>query len=132
VAAALKDVYRASTPPPARPRSPPSRRGPGAGVSGDQPELAPSLGRGRAVLRLPGRGPAAVVHHERHRGAQLQAAASGTRQGSLPDRRGRPEAASPGLEPGREEWRMPPREWAMAKAQFAVLFGERFTEALAG
>jgi putative transposase len=26
----------------------------------------------------------------------------------------------------------PPREWAMAKAQFAVLFGERFTKALAG
>jgi putative transposase len=31
-----------------------------------------------------------------------------------------------------KEWRMPPREWAMAKAQFAVLFGERFTTALAG
>jgi putative transposase len=30
------------------------------------------------------------------------------------------------------EWRMPAREWAMAKAQFAVLFGERFTRALAG
>jgi putative transposase len=30
------------------------------------------------------------------------------------------------------EWKMPPREWAMAKAQFAVLFGERFTKALAG
>src|SRR5688500_17412325 len=30
------------------------------------------------------------------------------------------------------EWRMPPREWAMAKAQFAVLFGERFTQAMAG
>jgi putative transposase len=29
------------------------------------------------------------------------------------------------------EWRMPPREWAMAKAQFAVLFGQRFTKALA-
>ena len=27
-----------------------------------------------------------------------------------------------------KEWKMPPREWAMAKAQFAVLFGERFTE----
>jgi putative transposase len=24
------------------------------------------------------------------------------------------------------EWRMPPREWAMAKAQFAILFEERF------
>src|SRR6187397_854859 len=30
-----------------------------------------------------------------------------------------------------KEWRMPPGEWAMAKAQFAVLFGERFTKALA-
>jgi putative transposase len=31
-----------------------------------------------------------------------------------------------------KEWRMPPGEWAMARAQFAVLFGERFTNALAG
>jgi putative transposase len=30
-----------------------------------------------------------------------------------------------------KEWTMPPREWAMAKAQFAVLFGERFTRAMA-
>ncbi len=29
-----------------------------------------------------------------------------------------------------KEWIMPPREWAMAKSQFAVLFGERFTIAL--
>ncbi len=25
-----------------------------------------------------------------------------------------------------KEWRMPPREWAMAKAQLAILFEERF------
>jgi putative transposase len=31
-----------------------------------------------------------------------------------------------------KEWRMPPAAWAMARAQFAVLFGERFTNALAG
>jgi transposase-like protein len=30
-----------------------------------------------------------------------------------------------------KEWRMPPREWSMAKAQFAVLFGERFIRAMA-
>ena len=30
-----------------------------------------------------------------------------------------------------KEWKMPPREWAMAKAQFAVLFGERFIRAMA-
>src|SRR3954464_1910774 len=31
-----------------------------------------------------------------------------------------------------KEWMMPPAAWAMARAQFAVLFGERFTNALAG
>jgi hypothetical protein len=25
-----------------------------------------------------------------------------------------------------KEWRMPPREWTMAKAQFAILFEDRF------
>lgn len=30
-----------------------------------------------------------------------------------------------------KEWKMPPREWSMAKAQFAVLFGERFIRAMA-
>ena len=29
-----------------------------------------------------------------------------------------------------KEWTMPAREWGMAKAQFAVLFGERFTRAM--
>lgn len=30
-----------------------------------------------------------------------------------------------------KEWKMPAREWVMAKAQFAVIFGERFTRAMA-
>lgn len=30
-----------------------------------------------------------------------------------------------------KDWKMPPREWGMAKAQFAILFGERFTKAMA-
>ena len=30
-----------------------------------------------------------------------------------------------------KEWKMGPREWGMAKAQFAVIFGERFTKAMA-
>jgi transposase-like protein len=29
------------------------------------------------------------------------------------------------------EWVMPPGEWAMAKAQFAVIFGDRFVRAMA-
>jgi len=30
-----------------------------------------------------------------------------------------------------KDWRMPPREWAMAKPQFAILFDQRFTRAQA-
>ena len=30
-----------------------------------------------------------------------------------------------------KEWKMPPREWSMAKAQLAVIFGERFIKAIA-
>ena len=30
-----------------------------------------------------------------------------------------------------KEWKMASREWIMAKAQFAVIFGERFTRAMA-
>jgi putative transposase len=26
-----------------------------------------------------------------------------------------------------KDWKMPPREWGMAKAQFAILFEDRFT-----
>jgi putative transposase len=37
----------------------------------------------------------------------------------------------PVLSRSEEEWIMPLREWAMAKSQFAVLFAERFTSAMA-
>jgi transposase-like protein len=30
-----------------------------------------------------------------------------------------------------KEWRKPPREWSIAKAQFAVLLGECFIKAMA-
>lgn len=30
-----------------------------------------------------------------------------------------------------KEWKMPPREWSMAKAQVAVIIGERFIKAMA-
>lgn len=29
-----------------------------------------------------------------------------------------------------KEWKMPPQEWEMSKAQFAVFFGERFPRAM--
>ena len=47
------------------------------------------------------------------------------------DYSGTGEARNGILNRSEKEWRMPPREWVMAKAQFAVLFGERFTRAMA-
>lgn len=35
------------------------------------------------------------------------------------------------LKRSEKDWIMPPREWGMAKAQFTILFGERFKRALA-
>jgi putative transposase len=35
------------------------------------------------------------------------------------------------LNRSKKEWKMPPREWTMANAQFAVIFGERFFRAMA-
>ena len=35
------------------------------------------------------------------------------------------------LNKAEKEWTMPAREWPIAKAQFAILFGERFTRAMA-
>ena len=35
------------------------------------------------------------------------------------------------LNKAEKEWTMPAREWSIAKAQFAILFGERFTRAMA-
>ena len=35
------------------------------------------------------------------------------------------------LHRAKKEWIMPQREWTMAKAQFAILFGERFAKAQA-
>ena len=35
------------------------------------------------------------------------------------------------LNRSKKQWIMPPREWSIDKSQFAVLFGERFTMAMA-
>jgi putative transposase len=103
VAAALKDIYRAL--------------GPGGGggrlgrvrgwslgpqIRRHRPKLAPRLGRGRAVLRVSRRGPPDPLHHERHRGAERQAAQRRPRPGPFPDRRGRAQTAVSGLEQDRE------------------------------
>jgi Transposase and inactivated derivatives len=71
------------------------------------------------------------LHDKCHRGAELQAAPGGQGQGSFPSDEAATKLLFLVLNRSEKEWIMPPREWCMAKAQFAVLFGERFTRAMA-
>jgi putative transposase len=52
-------------------------------------------------------------------------------QGSFPSDEAATKLLSLVLNRSEKQWIMPPREWSMAKALFAVLFGERFTRAMA-
>ena len=85
IARRSRAIYRAETPRPAWPRSRRSRPGPwGKKYPAIAPELAAELGSGDPVLRLPrGRAPD-HLHHERHRGAELQAAPRGPGPRPLP------------------------------------------------
>jgi hypothetical protein len=57
----------------------------------------------------------------------------GGKKPSMPQRKDPriPDAVLDQLLAGAAQWIMPPREWSMAKSQFAVVFGERFTMAMA-
>ena len=68
----------------------------GPAPSRHRPELAAGLERSHPVLCVPGRGPPDQLHHECHRGAEFEA---GARPRSLPQRRGRYQAALSDLEP---------------------------------
>ena len=101
VATALKDIYRAVDAAAGEAALAAFEAGPrGRKYPRGRPELAPGLGRGHSLLRLPRRGPPHPLHDERHRGPERQAPPGRARQGPFPNRRGGAEAAVPGLEPG--------------------------------
>src|SRR3954469_5145205 len=104
VAAALKDIYRAVDATAAEAAlsafedGPWGRKYAAIGQSWRR-ELATGLGRGGAVLCLPGRGASAAIHDQCYRGPELEAPPRGPNPGSLPDRRGGAEVVVLGLEP---------------------------------
>lgn len=104
----------------------------GQRLSGDRSELAARLERGRLVLCLPGGRAPNYLHHERHRGFELKTQAGCQGQGThFPSDDAATKLLYLILNRSEKEWKMPRREWSMAKAQFAVIFGERFIKAMA-
>ena len=102
----------------------------GPQIRGYRPELASGLGRSRAVLLLPRGGPQNGLHDA------IEALNSKLRRavrarGHFPTDEAAMKLLFLVLNRSEKEWKMPPREWAMAKAQFAILYSERFTRALA-
>ena len=110
----------------ARPPSTPSRKARGRKISGYRAELASQLGARDSVLRSSARRAADHLHHECYRGVEPGSRrAIRTRGHLLHD-----DAATKRLylvfNNAAAEWTRPPREWAEAKTQFAVMFNERF------
>ena len=98
----------------------------GPKICGNWPNLAAALGAGRPVLRLRSGGPENHLHHERDRGLERQTTASGANRGHFPSDEAATKLIFLVLRQVVREWKMPPREWAEAKTQFAIMFGERF------
>ncbi|GBR40358.1 transposase [Neoasaia chiangmaiensis NBRC 101099] len=92
------------------------------------------MGRGHSDLCLSRRSPKIGLHHQCHRGAERQAEAGRPGQGGgghFPNANAALKLLFLALNRAEKEWIMPPKEWSMAKAQFAILFGDRFARVTA-
>ena len=98
-----------------------ARAGKPVDVRQPEPDLAAALAPYRHQVASLARGREASEALEALRGGRI----GGT------GRRAKPKLLYLILNRSEKEWVMPPREWAMAKAQFAVIFGDRFVRALA-
>jgi putative transposase len=129
VAAALKDIYRAVD----------AAAGEAAftafdeGIWGNKnrSKLAARLERGHSVLRLSCRRPTDFVYDKCIEALNSKPRRAVRARGHFPSDEAATKLLFLVLNRSEKEWTMPPREWCMAKAQFAVLFGERFTRAMA-
>lgn len=65
--------------------------------------------------------------YERHRGAELEAQAGGSLPWALPGDEAAMKLLYLVLNNAAQQWKRAPREWVEAKTQFAVIFGERFS-----
>ncbi len=102
----------------------------GSALSGHRPELATGLGRGDPVLCLPQRGSRILYTTNAIEALNATLRRAVRARGHFPTT-SRVKLLYLVLNRSEKAWKMGPREWVMAKAQFAVIFGERFTRAMA-
>ncbi len=101
----------------------------GPQISAHRTGLATAVGTGDPVLRLP---PPEVAADHLHHQCCIESLNSKLRttvrsRGHFPNDEAATKLVFLVLREVGREWKMPPREWAAAKTQFAVMFGERFT-----
>lgn len=103
----------------------------GKEISGNRPELAPELETGHSLLCL-----SADVRRILYTTNAIEALNSKLRRavrsrGHFPGDEAAAKLLFLVLNRSEKEWKIPPREWAMAKTQMPVIFGERFIKAMA-
>jgi putative transposase len=91
----------------------------GPKIPGNRPVLATPLERGHPLLAFPDEYDAIESLH-----AKLQRAVCA--RDHFPTDESALKLLFLVLNLAQKEWRMPPREWAMAKVQFAIIFEGRF------
>ena len=132
VAAALKEIYRAVDATAGEAALAAFRgRSLGPQIRGHCPELATGLGRSCAVLCLPGRVRRLLYTTNAIEALNAKLRRAVRARGHFPTDEAALKLLFLVLNRSEKEWTMPAREWCMAKAQFAILFGERFTRAMA-
>ena len=102
----------------------------GQEIPGHQPKLAPGLERSRPVLYVSRRCPADLYTTNAIEALNSKLRPAVRARGHFPSDEAATKLLFLVLNRSEKQWIMPPREWSMAKAQFAVLFGERFTLAM--
>jgi hypothetical protein len=98
----------------------------GPQICGDRPDLAAAMGADHPVLRLRSGSRQNHLHHECDRGLERQAPTARGARGHFPNDEAATKLIFLVLRQVVQEWKMPPRERAEAKTQFAIMFGDRF------
>jgi hypothetical protein len=108
------------------------RPGPGARSSPPSWRLAPGLGQGHPVLRLPARGAPRDLHHQCHRERERRLRKIIKTRGHFPSDDAATKLIWLALRNITADWGRAAKEWKLAMNQFAILYEERFTQAAHG
>jgi transposase-like protein len=130
LAAALKPIYQAANADLAAAALDEFEAGRGAEIPDRGGHVAAPMAAGDSVLCLSARSSNDHLHHERLLRACICASEDRQESRTLPSDEAATKLLFLALRNIEKDWKMPQRTWKLAANQFAIMFGERFTNAI--